>query len=80
MLSRNVCEYNYQLKVRNSPGKRRARLNYCGSPLTNPQNVRQNYNDRIAYQVLVEKLEGKRTLGRPRRKGVDNTEMYLQEI
>jgi hypothetical protein len=29
---------------------------------------------------LVGKLEGKRTLGRPRRKGEDNTDMYLQVI
>jgi len=28
----------------------------------------------------VGKLEGKRTLGRPRRKGEDNTDMYLQVI
>jgi hypothetical protein len=35
---------------------------------------------RNAYRILVGKLEGKRRLGRPRRKWVDNTEMDLTEI
>ena len=32
------------------------------------------------YRVLVEKPEGKRTLGRPRRKWEDNIKMDLQEV
>ena len=32
------------------------------------------------YKVLVRKPEGKRPLGRPRRKWVDNIRMYLQEV
>ena len=33
-----------------------------------------------AYKVLVRKLEGKRPLGRPRRRWVDNIRMDLQEV
>ena len=36
--------------------------------------------DRGAYRVLVGKREGKRPLGRPRRKWVDNIRMDLQEV
>ena len=36
--------------------------------------------ERGAYRVLVGKLEGKRTLGRPRRRCVDNIRMDLQEV
>jgi len=32
------------------------------------------------YRVLVGKPEGKRTLGRPRRRWVDNIRMDLQEV
>jgi hypothetical protein len=35
---------------------------------------------RNAYNILVRKLEGKRPLGRPRRRWVDNIEMELREI
>jgi hypothetical protein len=35
---------------------------------------------RGAYKVLVEKLEGKRPIGRRRRKGEDNIKMDLQEV
>jgi hypothetical protein len=35
---------------------------------------------RNAYKILVGKPEGKRPLGRPRRMGVDNTNMDLREI
>ena len=35
---------------------------------------------RVAYRVLVEKLEGKGPLGRPRRRWEDNIKMYLQEM
>ena len=36
--------------------------------------------ERGAYKVLVGKPEGKRPLGRPRRRWVDNIRMYLQEV
>jgi hypothetical protein len=35
---------------------------------------------RDAYRILVGKPEGKRPLGRPRRRWVDNVEMDLREI
>ena len=35
---------------------------------------------RGVYRVLVGKLEGKRPLGRPRRRWVDNIKMDLQEV
>ena len=36
--------------------------------------------ERGAYRVLVGKPEGKRPLGRPRRRRVDNIRMDLQEV
>jgi hypothetical protein len=35
---------------------------------------------RYAYRILVEKPEGKKPLGRPRRRWVDNIKMDLREI
>jgi hypothetical protein len=35
---------------------------------------------RNVYRILVEMPEGKRPLGRPRRRWVDNIKMYLREI
>jgi hypothetical protein len=35
---------------------------------------------RNAYRLLVEKPEGRRQLGRPRRRWVDNIRMYLLEL
>ena len=35
---------------------------------------------RGGFRVLVGKLEGKRPLGRPRRRWVDNIRMNLQEV
>jgi hypothetical protein len=35
---------------------------------------------RNAYRLLVGKPEGKRLLGRPRRRWVDNIRMYLGEV
>jgi hypothetical protein len=35
---------------------------------------------RNAYRILVGKLEGKRSLGRPRRRWEDNIKMDLREI
>jgi hypothetical protein len=39
-----------------------------------------NGEKRNAYRILVGNLEGKRPLGRPRRRGVDNMKMDLREI
>ena len=36
--------------------------------------------ERGVYRVLVGKPEGKRALGRPRRRWVDNIRMYLQKV
>ena len=36
--------------------------------------------ERGVYRVLVGKLEGKRQLGRPRRRWVNNIRMELQEV
>jgi hypothetical protein len=36
--------------------------------------------DRGVHSVLVEKSEGKRPLGRPRRRWEDNIKMNLQEV
>jgi hypothetical protein len=33
-----------------------------------------------AYRILVEKPEGRRPLGRPRRRWVDNIKIYLKEL
>jgi hypothetical protein len=35
---------------------------------------------RVLHRVLVEKTEGRRPLGRPRRRGEDNIKMDLQEV
>jgi hypothetical protein len=39
-----------------------------------------NGEKRNAYRILVRKPEGKRPLGRPRRRWVDNIKMDLREI
>jgi hypothetical protein len=39
-----------------------------------------NGEKRNAYRILVGKLEGKRLLGRQRRRRVDNIKMYLRKI
>ena len=36
--------------------------------------------ERGVYRVLIGKLEGKRPLGRPKRRWVDNIRMDLQEV
>jgi hypothetical protein len=39
-----------------------------------------NWSKRNAYKILVGKPEGKRPLGRPRRRWVINIKIYLREI
>jgi len=36
--------------------------------------------ERVMYRVLLGKLEGRRPMGRPRRRWVDNISMDLQEV
>jgi hypothetical protein len=36
--------------------------------------------ERVVYRVLVGKPEGKRPLGRPRRRSEDNIRMHVQEV
>jgi len=36
--------------------------------------------ERVVYRVLVGKLKGRRPLGRPRHRWVDNIRMDLQEV
>jgi hypothetical protein len=38
------------------------------------------WGERNAYRILVGKPEGKRPLGRPRRRWVDNIKVHLREI
>jgi len=42
--------------------------------------VARTGEERGAYRVLVGKSEGKRPIGRPRRRWVDNIRMDLQEV
>jgi hypothetical protein len=42
--------------------------------------VAQKGEKRNAYRILVDKPEGKRPLGRPRRRWMDNIRMDLREI
>jgi len=43
-------------------------------------NVARMGEESVVYRVLVGKPEGKRPLGRPRRRWVDNIRMDLQEV
>jgi hypothetical protein len=43
-------------------------------------NIARMGEEKNAYRILVGKPEGKRPLGRPRRKCVDNIKMNLREI
>jgi hypothetical protein len=45
-----------------------------------PGHVARMGETRNAYRILVGKPEGKRLLGRPRRRWVDNIKMDLREI
>ena len=49
-------------------------------PLTTLCYVVRMGEERGVYRVLVGKLEGKRPLGRPRHRWVDNIRMNLQEV
>jgi len=42
--------------------------------------MQRAWGKRGVYRVLVEKLEGKRPLGRPRRRWEDSIKMVLQEV
>ena len=42
--------------------------------------VARMWEERVAYRVLVGKAEGKRPLGRPRCRWVDNIRMDIQEV
>ena len=60
---------------------------YCNADIVftlDPTNASFIYGikgeERGAYWVLVRKPEGKRPLGRPRRRWVDNIRMDLQEV
>jgi hypothetical protein len=44
------------------------------------KNIARMWEGRGVYRVLVGKLEGKRPLGRPRRRWKDNIEMDLKEV
>jgi len=44
------------------------------------EHVARIVESRVVYRVLVGKPEGKRPLGRPRRRWEDNIEMDLQEV
>ena len=44
------------------------------------QHVARVGEERGVYRVLVGKLEGKRPLGRPRRRWVDNIRMDLRDV
>jgi len=44
------------------------------------EHVARMGEERGMYRVLAGKPEGKRPLGRPRRRWVDNIRMYLQEV
>ena len=44
------------------------------------KNVARMGEERGVYRVLVGKPEGKRLMGRPRRRWVDNIRMDLQEV
>jgi len=41
---------------------------------------RKYWGEGVVYRVLVEKFEGKRPPGRPRRRWEDNINMNLQEV
>ena len=65
--------------MRNWPGSRRAGLPRFLRKKHKKVTVVQ-YECRNAYRVLVGKPEGKRSLGRPRRRWVNNIKMDLREV
>jgi len=53
--------------------KRSRRMRWAG-------HVARMGEEMVVYRVLVGKLEGRRPVGRPRRRCVDNIRMDLQEV
>jgi len=53
---------------------------YVASPMRWAGHVTRMGEERRVYRVLVGKPEGKRPLGRPRRRWVDNIRTDLQEV
>ena len=49
-------------------------------PLQNHGSIAKNNIIVMTYRVLVGRLEGKRPLGRPRRRREGNIKVYLQEV
>jgi len=56
------------------------RLTSCVCNITEIKEVLPHFEEKGAHRVLVGKPEGKRPLGRPRRRLVDNIRMDLQEV
>jgi hypothetical protein len=52
----------------------------AGDKIKKNGHVARMGEERAVYRVLVGKPEGKRPLGRPRRRWVDNIRMDLQEV
>ena len=53
---------------------------YCEGDKTDGLGMWRVWVRRMVYRVLVGKPEGKRPLGRPRRRWVDNIRMDVQEV
>ena len=53
---------------------------YIGSEMRWAGHVAHMGEDRVLYRVLLGKPEGRRPLGRPKRKWVDNIRMDRQEV
>jgi hypothetical protein len=70
---------SHSIKIDNSSFERVEEFIYLGTTLTN-QNVACTGERKGTYRALVGKLQGKRPLGRPRRRREDNIKMDLQEV
>jgi hypothetical protein len=67
---------NHDIKIGNRCFEKVAQFKYLGWV----GHVARMGEKRIAYRILVGKPEGKRALGRPRPRWVDNIKMDLREI